>query len=282
MNEIKINAPAKVNLFLDIVGRRYDGYHILKTMMHTISLYDVLTLKKADKISLSCDKRNLPKGKGNLAFDAAELFCRETNTPGVSIYLKKVIPSGAGLGGGSSDAAAVLRGLNQLYQTNIPLEKLSEMALKLGADVPFFLTGGCGYVTGIGEVITKMPTLSGYYFVIVQPKFRIRTPDAYKAYDRRKNCRNLCVDDLLEFYKSGDMRKFYKNLDNVLTDAVSSSEIDDLVRYFKNEGALSSCMTGSGSAVFGIFEEEKTAQSIALELKKTYRNTFFCEPVCIE
>ena len=127
-----------------------------------------------------------------------------------------------------------------------------------------------------------MPTLSGCYFVIAQPKFRIRTPDAYKAYDKRNNCRNLCVDDLLEYYKSGDMRKFYKNLDNVLTDAVSSSEIDDLVRHLKEKGALSSCMTGSGSAVFGIFEEEKTAKSIAVELKKTYLNTFFCEPVCIE
>lgn len=282
MNEVFEKAPAKLNFFLDITGKREDGFHLLQTMMHTVSLCDRITLKQSDTVSLRCNRSDLPLGKGNLAYDAAVLFCKKTGCSGSEILLEKVIPSGAGLGGGSSDAAAVLRGLNRLYATGLSDEELLSIALCLGADVPFFIKGGCAFVTGIGERLLPLAPLQEYLFLICKPSFDICTKDAYRAYDRLVSPNHFSADRLLAHYQEGRMEAFWSGIQNVLTEATDQPEIVNIQQQLLQNGAAASCMTGSGSAVFGVFEREETAQRAASFLKPLYPQTYLCFPTCIK
>ena len=184
---IKLKANAKINLSLYIKGKREDGYHYIDTVMQSVNLFDTLKLKKADKITLKCSKREL-SGEDNLGYKAAELFFGETKiSGGASIYIKKRIPEAAGLGGGSADAAAVLLGLNKLYNSGLSNEKMEEMAASLGADVPFFIKGGTQRSTGIGEVLEALKPFKSGYFVLAKCGTKPSTGEMYRLLDSKEN-----------------------------------------------------------------------------------------------
>lgn len=176
-------APAKINLYLRIIGKRPDGFHQLETVMQTLDLADQLILSERQAgITLECDEPRLSNGPDNLAYRAAALLAIHAPKRGVHISLKKRVPWQAGLGGGSSDAAAVLRGLNRLWQLHLPPVELAELAAKLGSDVPFFLAGGLALATGRGEAITALEPCTVHHVALVIPPFGLSTPAVYRAY----------------------------------------------------------------------------------------------------
>ena len=274
---LTILAPAKLNLSLDIIGTREDGYHLLRSIMKTIAIYDTIKLKKSDRISLNCNQEEISTEEDNLAYRAATAFFETTGIAGgVSITLEKNIPFGAGLGGGSSDAAATLTGLNQLYQTELSLEELSLCGISIGADVPFFLSGGTALIEGIVERYTQLKNFMPCWFVVVKPAFSVNTPEAYQLFDRLEQVLHPKTDSLINAIMQQDLPSFCQKAGNVLEYAVDMPEISQLKERLRLFGAVYSAMTGSGSAVFGIFVSQKAAESAASNLQKEGVKTFLC------
>ncbi len=293
MEEIRIHCPAKLNLHLKILGLRTDGYHELYTLMHPISLFDEIRLKRerGSGISLSISGGEIiPKGKENLVYKAADLFYKKIGKqPDLSIKLTKRIPVGAGLGGGSSDAAGVLWGLNRLWGFPINRADLTEIGLLIGSDVPFFLYGKTAICRGRGEKIIGYKNKIDYYFVIIKPPFSISTSWAYKMYDELPDSLKLTKDSLLNIL---DNLKFKEEelqyLENDLEKAVfkNYAVLEEIKEALKKRGSLHSLMTGSGSAIFGMFKSRKEAEDVgnqlnlgseyrvivARSLKKSYNN----------
>ena len=223
---LTILAPAKLNLSLDIIGTREDGYHLLRSIMKTIAIYDTIKLKKSDRISLNCNQEEISTEEDNLAYRAATAFFETTGIAGgVSITLEKNIPFGAGLGGGSSDAAATLTGLNQLYQTELSLEELSLCGISIGADVPFFLSGGTALIEGIVERYTQLKNFMPCWFVVVKPAFSVNTPEAYQLFDRLEQVLHPKTDSLINAIMQQDLPSFCQKAGNVLEYAVDMPEI---------------------------------------------------------
>ncbi len=278
-----MKAFAKINLSLDVLGTLPNGYHEVKMVMQTVSLYDSVELTKNDGgINLSCSLKFLPTNSDNLAYRAAESFFKETGIDGgVDIYLKKHIPVGAGLAGGSSNAAAVLLGLNKLYSASLSTKKLCEMGTALGADVPYCIIGGTRLAEGIGEKLSPLPPLPDCYIVLVKPSFSISTKWVYDNIDSCPNLVHPPTDELIEGLKNADLHKVCNNMGNVLEDvSISHYNIltnvkEDLVSL----GAIASQMSGSGPTVFGIFEDEEKALSAKDILWKKYKTAYICRPV---
>jgi 4-diphosphocytidyl-2-C-methyl-D-erythritol kinase len=180
VDKISLNAPAKINLYLQVLGKRPDGYHEIDSLMQAIDLYDHITIEKSDSIELECDDPSIPSDSSNLAFKAAALLQRAAYFPGARIILKKRIPSGSGLGGGSSDAAFVLRGLSQLYNLDLSAEQKKEIAGEIGSDVPFFLSSGQAIVEGRGERIFPVKTPLDYGVIVITPPIMSSTADTYR------------------------------------------------------------------------------------------------------
>lgn len=259
MDEITINAHAKVNLTLNLTGRRPDGYHLIETIMHQIPLHDVVRIRRAESVAVSSSAPWLDCGSSNSARRAAELFFAYTGLKeGADIYIGKRIPVRAGLGGGSSDGAAVLRGLNELYGAGLDSAALSSLALKIGADAPFFISGGCALCEGIGEKITPVESsldLSGIR--IAMPREGVSTPFAYKLYDELDSpSAPADTSSMLDAVRSGDIVRAARLLRNVFEDAVFPvrPDIARLKEDMLGDGALGVSMSGSGAAIFGIFE----------------------------
>lgn len=258
---MKYLAPAKINLFLDVINRREDGYHNLSMIMQTIDLYDEIEIEKADKISIDSNKNNIPLNEKNLAWKAAELFFKYTKIKGgCNIYLKKNIPDGAGLGGGSSDAAQVLIALNEIYATNLSNEELKHIAVKIGADVPFFIEKGTCLAEGIGDVLTPIENKTNPYILVYKPEISISTKWVYENLNLN-NKKEKNTDELISLLNNGNI-KFYDKIFNVLEDVSVTKypEIEDIKNKFKNLGAINAMMTGSGSAVFAIFVDKIKAE----------------------
>lgn len=260
---MKIAAYAKINLALDVCGRRPDGYHTVRMVMQRISLCDEIALERANQgITLTCSDRALPCDWGNLTYRAAALFLARAGVPGgVTIQLDKHIPSQAGLGGGSADAAAVLRGMDALFQTHLPVETLMEWGLKLGADVPFCIMGGTALAEGIGEKLTSLPSLPRTHLVIIKPDGGVSTPVAYGAIDTQRDVPHADVDGVIAALH--DPQKLAAGMQNVF-EAVVVQQMPEIGRC-KNrlleldaDGAM---MTGTGSAVFGLFSSRAAAQA---------------------
>lgn len=252
-------APAKINLSLDIIRKREDGYHELEMIMQTVSLYDELTIEKADKITLSSNKTDIPLDNRNLAWKAADAFFTYTNIKGgCSIYIKKVIPDGAGLGGGSSDAATVLLALNEIYKADLTEKELCDISVKLGADVPFFILKGTCLAEGIGEKLTKIENNTAPYILIYKPEFSISTKWAYENLNLSDKPK-YDIKKIVENIKSADYK--YDDIFNYLEDVSvpEFSEISDIKTKLKNLGATGVLMSGSGSSVFGIFDNKNLA-----------------------
>jgi 4-diphosphocytidyl-2-C-methyl-D-erythritol kinase len=274
---MEIQAPAKINLFLRVVGRRSDGYHDLQTLMCCIGLYDTLQIDVgADQNALLCSHPDLPCDETNLALRAAMAFNgalsaqRQILPENVSIHLTKRIPTGAGLGGGSSDAAAVLKSLNGHYGHPFSRDRLLDMALDLGADVPFFIDGTPAIATGVGEVLTPYSQLPSWWIVVVFPGFGISTSEVFKNFNLALT---KCKKQLRYFpFSQGkvDMARYLWN--DLETVAIQQFPIlGDIKKELLNQGAIGALMTGSGSAVFGLFADRQGAQMASDGMVKSAR-----------
>lgn len=278
---ISLNCPAKVNLSLDVVKRRPDGYHNLETIMHTVNLSDKLTLtmEECTKFSATLHTNNsfIPANDDNLCIKAANAFFAATGkTAKLTIELEKNIPVGAGLGGGSSDAAGTLVGLNKLIGEPLTKDKLCKIAATLGADVPFFIEGGCTLATGIGEILSPLPKLTDVFFVIAKPEYGISTPYVYKNLVLDESTKHPNTKAVIDAIAKNDVFALGKEAMNVLETVVEKEhpEIPQYKNIMKNMGAAYSLMSGSGSSVFGVFDDLTLAQKCAEKLKELTNQVF--------
>jgi 4-diphosphocytidyl-2-C-methyl-D-erythritol kinase len=272
---IRLLAPAKVNLTLRVLGRREDGYHDIESLVQKISIYDRITISERDKpgIHLTCSDPSLPTGSDNLAYQSAQLIMKisRIQVKGISIHLEKTIPHGAGLGGGSSDAAAILMGLNTLWKLSLPRERLAELAQEIGSDVPLFLHPSPSVITGRGERVEPSPILVNATFVVVFPGFSVSTKWAYSNFRLTKEPDKYTISGLYRTAGGALPPEHWQGLlVNDLEEAVTISHPEvgrcreDLLRV----GARASLMAGSGSAVFGLFEDRRTAENAVARLKE--------------
>ena len=277
---MQVLAPAKVNLYLRIVGRRPDGYHLLDSLMVPVSLYDEITVEAESgrpEIVMTCDDPTVPGGKTNLAYKAAALLCREAGVQaGVSINLRKCIPAGAGLGGGSSNAAAVLKSVNILLSLGLPEARLGALAACLGADVPFFIPCRPARVEGIGEILTAVQALPLRWLVIVVPPFGVSTPWAYRRFDELSP--SLSPAPLAQ--AATGQWPAPEVLINDLERAVLPAYplIAQIKAHLLRLGAQGALMSGSGSAVFGVFQSRAAAEQAVTALREKGK-TFLVEPL---
>ena len=276
-------APAKINLSLDVVGKRNDGYHLVKMIMQAVDLYDIITVHNTndEKICLECTNSAVPCDSSNIAYRAAEEFFKYTNikNTGVVISIDKRIPMQAGLAGGSTDGAAALVALNKLFNAQLTPHELAEIGAKIGADVPFCIYGGIMYAEGIGTVLTPINPLPPCYFVIVKPPISVSTKEAYALTDKRSNIGMPSTEILLNAIKNGDLNDICKSLHNDFEDVLQLNDVEEIRNIFNTNGALGSCMSGSGSAVFGIFASETDAQYCANIMKDNYDFVCVCRPI---
>lgn len=282
MEQIVLRAYAKINLSLDITGRRADGYHDLDTVMQSVSLADTVDLAKtADGIiSVRCDDAAIPQDGENIAHRAALAYFDAAGLPvqGVSVGIRKRIPSQAGLGGGSADAAAVLRGLCALFAP-LPEDALLRAGASVGADVPFCLTGGCLRAQGIGERLSPVPALPDCTVLIAKPPVGMSTVAAYAAYDRLPAGYPPRTGALIHALDCGSLSAVGAALDNVFASAAPLPAVESLCHALRAGGASGACMSGSGTAVFGLFTDAADARLCAETLSGNGAACFLCRPV---
>ena len=265
MDKVNERAYGKINLSLDVLGRRANGYHDVSMVMQTVDLYDVITLRKLsyrDGIILTTDVDNIPLDEGNIVYKAIKLVKEEYGIDiGVSADIKKRLPVAAGMGGGSADSAAALRGMNTLFELGLKSERLEELGVRLGADVPFLIKGGIALVEGIGEKLTALPAFPECSLVIVKPNVSVSTKEVYEAFDSLTEVVHPDIKKLTGSLGKEDLRYIVKLLGNVLEDVTIKKHgiIDEIKRSLLENGAVFSMMTGSGPTVFGIFENKEKA-----------------------
>ena len=285
MRTFEEKAFAKLNLYLGIHGLREDGYHELETVFQAIDLCDLVALSVHHQggISLRCNLPYLPTDGRNLAVKAAEVFFRTAGmeNPGLNINIKKTIPVGAGMAGGSTDAACVLRLLNRAFGMPLCDKKLAEAALSLGADVPFCLKGGTALAKGVGEKLQPLAPTPACFFVVAKPGFSVATKDAFQLYDQQPARNYPASTALMEGLERGELETVARNLYNALEEPVGGQKplIFRVRDTLLEQGALGARMTGSGSAVFGIFTQEDQARQAAGQLRKLCRDVFVCRPL---
>lgn len=266
---MQIAAFAKINLGLAVLGCRADGYHEVDMVMQAVSLGDVLTLEPAENISVEVSRPDLPGGPDNLAYRAAALLQKVTGQRrGVRIYIEKNIPLAAGLAGGSADAAAVLRGLNRLWNLGLSVRELMELGAALGSDVPFCLLGGTARARGRGEVVEPLPSLAGRGVVLVKPAFGVSTPRVYRLHDQLPPRPPGELGPLLAALERGDWAGLCAALVNDLERATLTlhPELAAIKQALREAGALGVLMSGSGPTVFGLCADEQAARQVAAGL----------------
>lgn len=278
MNSIYIKAYAKINLTLDVVDKRPDGYHDVEMIMQSVDLWDKIILREIHGgIKLDSNIRGLPRDKRNIGWRAAELIKKEFGiSSGVHITIKKNIPIGAGMAGGSADCAGVLWGLNKLWNLGMNMEQLQGLGKRLGADVPFCIMGGTALAQGIGEILTPIESKKDIWLVAVKPKFRVSTRKVYNRL-RLKNIKNRPDNQrMIEFLEMGQIWNVAGNLVNVLETVTipMCPGIPKIKDKLMDEGALGSLMSGSGPTVYGIFEDQMAAYKAAKALGKEYNKVF--------
>lgn len=275
---MKIKAYAKINIALDVVGKRDDGYHLLKMIMQTVDLYDVIEIIKTDlDIKLNCNKPYVPTDERNLAYKAAKLFKETYNIEdGVSINLIKNIPVSAGMAGGSTDAAGVLKLMNKIFNINASDEELMALGLKLGADVPYCINGGTALCEGIGEKITQLKPFKDKIVVIVKPPFGVSTKEVYRDFDLSKVIFHPRTEDIMKAMENDDIHFVANNMKNLLENVTLRKHrvilnIKELMKYYD---ALGTMMSGSGPTVFAFFDDMLKAQVCYDEMKKKCKDAF--------
>ena len=275
---MKIRAPAKVNLRLRVVGKRADGYHLLDTVMLPVSLYDEINIDKGrkigketplkDRLTVTCDQPLVPQGRKNLAYKAASLLLKEKRLDAcIRIHIHKRIPVGAGLGGGSTDAAATLVGLNRLFRLGYTLKRLEKMSSALGADVPFFVKGVPARARGIGERLTALRGVPRLWLIILYPNFPVSTAWVYRNLPPKLTKAIVNTSINFSLWSPANLRKLLINdLETVTMGRYPRIEL--LKEELTRQGAVGALMSGSGSSVFGVFQSRRSAERAFRRLRK--------------
>ena len=285
METLYEGAYAKVNLTLDVLCKREDGYHDLKSVMQTLSIRDDIEIDvgTGKPWKLLCSKEGIPTDERNLAWKAAKVYCDALNKDpnGLEIRITKRIPVEAGLGGGSADAAAVLRALNDYYGNPLSILALAELGAQVGSDVPFCVVGGTAMVEGRGEKLRKLPDMPDCIFVVCKPDFSVSTPELYKKIDEVAIPKRPDHQAMESALLAGDLEKVAHNLHNVFDPVVTDEhlELNYIKSLFHQYGAVGYQMTGSGSAVYAIVSEFEVAAVICNMLQDNYPNVFIGKPV---
>lgn len=270
--KITEKAEAKINLTLDLTGILPNGYHGLFTVMQSVSLGDIITVEtnESGNITLCCSDKSVPCDEKNTAYKAAKLFFEAALiNDGADIFIEKITPSEAGLGGGSADAASVLSILNKIYKDKICEKNLYKIALKVGADVPFCLAKGTKLCQNIGEIMSPLPALDAYV-VIAKPAAGVSTKEAFARFDTSSNLSHPDNDAFLFYASSGDYKQALNYAGNMFEVLVPLEEGKEIKEIMKKSGAYYSAMSGSGSAFFGLFDNENDAVKAAEKLKNKY------------
>lgn len=280
---MKVKAAAKINLMLDILKKLDNGYHSLFMIMQSVDLYDTVTVEKnsINEIIIKCNKEGVPCNEKNIAHKCAKAFFDYCNVAdmGVTIEIEKNIPMAAGVAGGSADGAAVLYCLNKIYKTNLTDRELAKIGNKVGADIPFSLTGGTAVTLGTGNVIAPVTDLPDCYIVLAKPEQDVSTPEAYAEFDSLTRVRHLDRISMIDAVSNGDYEKICSLCGNVFEQAVEVPKRPHIKGVMRKCGADACCMSGSGPTVFGIFSDKEKAQQCCEKLCKKYENVYLCKPV---
>ena len=285
MKEIREKAYAKLNISLDVTNRREDGYHDMVMVMQTVALCDELQLRFNDsgKVTASSNLRFIPSDERNLAVRAALRYLEAVGETGQGLHIdmRKNIPVGAGMAGGSADAAAVLRGMNALYDSRLDRKQLEELACAVGSDVAFCVAGGTALARGRGEILEDLPPLPDCFFAICKPEFSISTPELFRKLDETPLRRHPDTAGLVEAIDRGQLRQLCRRMYNVFEDVPDRRmrTVAEIKGRLLDHGALGAMMTGTGSAVFGVFEKEETARDAAAALRGEYKFCCAAKPV---
>lgn len=272
MQSLKIKANAKINLSLSVLGKRFDGYHELDTVMQSISLNDTVYIEKSDKITVECGEFG---GEDNIAFKAAEAFFKASGiNAGAKIKIEKRIPSAAGMGGGSADAAAVLVGLDKLYEAELSYERLLSVAVKLGADVPFLIRGGTARAKGIGEILEPVKPLCDCYFLIAKGENKPSTGEMFRRLDSAKY-NKPDIEKTVSALNSGDVSAVFSSLDNSFAALWQESHVKAELLKTDADGVS---LSGSGPAWFAVYRDKEKAVAAEKALKALRIPVFICEP----
>ena len=280
MNSIDLKSRAKINLSIDVLGKRDDGYHIVEMIMQTIDLYDNLKITKIedDFIKIKSYSEDIPLNQDNIVYKAADILKKRFNIKdGVEISIQKNIPVAAGMAGGSSNAAAVLVGLNKVWNLGLSESELKEIGLQLGADVPFCITGGSALAQGIGEELTNIHGLSeGVNILVCKPDIFVSTKEVYQSLDMNKVQKRPENQKLIESLKNDDIKYVSENMVNVLEEVTASKykEINQIEATMMKNKALGSMMSGSGPTVFGLFDNKEYAIKAKEELLIDYNQVY--------
>lgn len=272
MNQYHMKAFAKINLGLDVVGRLENGYHEVRMIMQTIGIYDELTFVRTQSgIQVTTDCGELPQNEDNLVYRAAKLMMENYSIQGgVHIHLQKNIPIAAGMAGGSTDAAATMKGINRLFDLDCTLRELMELGVSIGADVPYCVIGGTALAEGIGEKLTALPAAPECYLLVAKPDINVSTKYVYEHLDAEEIQEHPDIDGMIEAIGEGSLQGILDRLGNVLENVTVKAYpvIDTIKTRMKELGAVGSLMSGSGPTVFGIFVEKEKAREACLQLQK--------------
>ena len=280
MNSISLKSRAKINLSIDVIGKREDGYHIVEMIMQTIDLYDDIKLKELeeDNITIKSECSYIPLNEDNIVYKAAKLIKEKMDIKkGIEIFIKKNIPVAAGMAGGSSNAAAVLVGLNELWKLCLSKDELRDLGLKLGADVPFCIEGGTALAEGIGEKLTYIKGINKDVNILVcKPDIFVSTKEVYQSLDIKNIEKRPDNKLLIEKLKNDDIVSVSNNMVNVLEDVTSKkySDIKVIEDIIAKNGAMGTMMSGSGPTVFGFFDNEEKAKRARVELLENYSQVY--------
>ncbi len=283
--KIKVKAYAKINLLLDICAKRTDGYHDLFMIMQSIGIYDTVTVEriKGAKTVIECDNGEIPCDETNIAYKAAQAFfeAQRIRKPsrGIKIIIEKRIPHAAGLAGGSADGAAVIVALNRLYSKELSNSELCKIGATIGADVPFCITGGTLLSQGIGEILSKVKPLRQCYIVLAKPDFGVNTGKAFSQFDENGKVHSPDCLGMLKAIQSRDLTDISSRLENVFEQFIEVPNRIYMKETMRDNGALGTCMSGSGPTVFGIFTEKENAEKAAKALRDYANDIYVCRPV---
>ena len=279
---MKVKVAAKINLMLDILKRLDNGYHSLFMIMQSVDLYDTITVEmnNENKIIIKCDTDGVPCNEKNIAYKCAKAFFDACNIKeqGITIEIEKNIPMAAGTAGGSADGAGVLYCLNKIYKTNLTTTELAEIGAKVGADIPFSLTGGTAIALNTGNVIAPVKDLPECYIVLCKPDQDVSTPEAYAQFDALSRVRHLDRVAMIEAVASGDYENICTYCGNVFEQAVEVPKRPHIKGVMRKCGADACCMSGSGPTVFGLFSDKEKAEDCYNKLSKKYDSVYLCKP----
>lgn len=284
MNTARQKAFGKLNLTLDVLGKRPDGYHDMRMVMQTVSLCDDVTVTLTDDgKTCTCDNSRIPVHRENLAMQAAEIYLKEIGAQeqGYAIHIEKRIPMQGGMAGGSADAAAVLRAMDELFPGAVDRERLFALAAMVGSDVPYCLLGGTALAEGRGEILTKLPPVPRSYAVLVKPEFSVSTPKLFSVLDTFGIKNHPDTSAAVDALHKGDLPALCQTMVNVFQPVLEQDYpvIGEICHSLRAMGAMGACLTGTGSVVFGVFDREKEASSACKTMEKRGFLTFLTEMV---